>query len=138
MRRVLLLFLLAGMPARADLYRWVDPQTGSVKFSSVPPPASQPGVQLLPYRDNGANGAGTEAPRPAPPPAPSAPSALELRWREALAEVSAAPPGSPLAQQRLRELAGLTAELDRADPAGATQRHDEAQAALQRLLKAKP
>ena len=25
-------------PAAADLYRWVDPETGSVKFSSYPPP----------------------------------------------------------------------------------------------------
>ena len=25
-------------PALADLYRWVDPQTGTVKFSSYPPP----------------------------------------------------------------------------------------------------
>jgi len=27
----------SGMAA-ADLYRWVDPETGSVKFSSYPPP----------------------------------------------------------------------------------------------------
>jgi len=26
------------MPAAADLYRWVDPESGSVKFSSYPPP----------------------------------------------------------------------------------------------------
>jgi hypothetical protein len=25
-------------PAGADLYRWVDPETGSVKYSSYPPP----------------------------------------------------------------------------------------------------
>ena len=25
-------------PALADLYRWVDPETGTVKFSSYPPP----------------------------------------------------------------------------------------------------
>jgi len=31
-----LLFLWAH-PAAADLYRWVDPETGSVKFSSYPP-----------------------------------------------------------------------------------------------------
>ena len=31
------LFAWAG-PAAADLYRWVDPQTGTVKFSSYPPP----------------------------------------------------------------------------------------------------
>lgn len=32
-----LLLAVAG-PAIADLYRWVDPETGSVKFSSYPPP----------------------------------------------------------------------------------------------------
>lgn len=34
---VLLLFLRAG-PAAADLYRWIDPETGSIKYSSYPPP----------------------------------------------------------------------------------------------------
>jgi hypothetical protein len=34
---VMLLFIWAN-PAAADLYRWVDPETGSVKFSSYPPP----------------------------------------------------------------------------------------------------
>ena len=33
----LLLFAVAH-PAIAELYRWVDPETGSVKFSSYPPP----------------------------------------------------------------------------------------------------
>ena len=28
----------APRPAAADLYRWIDPETGSVKFSSYPPP----------------------------------------------------------------------------------------------------
>lgn len=39
MKRVaLLLLLLAAPAAQAQLYRWVDPATGSTKFSSVPPP----------------------------------------------------------------------------------------------------
>ena len=38
MRILLLLATLSAVPAHADLYRWVDPQTGSVKFSSYPPP----------------------------------------------------------------------------------------------------
>jgi len=33
----MLLCLWTGQ-AGADLYRWVDPETGSVKFSSYPPP----------------------------------------------------------------------------------------------------
>ena len=120
--------------ARADLYRWVDPQTGSVKFSSVPPPESQAGVEVVPYRGNAT---------PAKPAAPAGTSAapagagLELRWRELLAEISAAPPGSPLLQQRAQEFVAVAAELDQRDPAGAERRHAETQAVLQRLQSAK-
>jgi len=35
---VAFLLSLCIAPALADLYRWVDPETGSVKFSSYPPP----------------------------------------------------------------------------------------------------
>ncbi|HEX7054753.1 MAG TPA: DUF4124 domain-containing protein [Burkholderiales bacterium] len=120
------LLLLAGASAaQADLYRWIDPQSGSVKYSSVPPPPSQRGVEVIPYREGAA---------PAPERPPSGPSALELRWRELLAEASAAPPGSPAQQQRLKELAGVSAELDRIDPAGRARRRGEAERMLQRLL----
>jgi len=45
-------------PAAADLYRWVDPDTGSVKFSSYPPPwfgdpameRRAPKVEVIPER----------------------------------------------------------------------------------------
>ena len=30
--------LIAAPSAQADLYRWVDPATGSVKLSNYPPP----------------------------------------------------------------------------------------------------
>ena len=33
-----LILLFRAGPAAADLYRWVDPESGSVKFSSYPPP----------------------------------------------------------------------------------------------------
>ena len=44
--------------AAADLYRWVDPETGSVKFSSYPPPwygdeakeRRAPKVEVIPSR----------------------------------------------------------------------------------------
>ncbi len=35
---MLLLLGIFAAPALADLYRWVDPETGSVKYSSYPPP----------------------------------------------------------------------------------------------------
>jgi len=58
MRWILLAALAAPLPAHADLYRWVDPQSGSVKFSSVPPdwygdPLREgiaPRVEVLRYR----------------------------------------------------------------------------------------
>jgi hypothetical protein len=45
-------------PAAADLYRWVDPETGSIKFSSYPPPwygdpakeRRAPKVEVIPER----------------------------------------------------------------------------------------
>ena len=65
--------LACAGPAAADLYRWVDPESGSVKYSSYPPPwygddAKQrraPKVELIP--------AGREA--VAKPEAPAKPPA---------------------------------------------------------------
>ena len=59
---------LAAFPADADLYRWIDRQSGSVKFSSTPPPwygdpekqRNAPAVEVIPYR------------APAAPPKPAA------------------------------------------------------------------
>jgi hypothetical protein len=47
-------------PAAADLYRWVDPESGSVKFSSYPPPwygdpamdRRAPKVEVIPERSS--------------------------------------------------------------------------------------
>lgn len=120
--------MLVATAAHADLYRWVDRETGSVKFSSVPPPASQAGVDVVPYR-------GPAAP---PKPAPSSASALELRWRELLAEISAtplSPGGSPELQRRMQDFGAVTSELEKLDPAGAPRRRAEAESVLQRLLK---
>ena len=68
MRNLAYCLLLAAFPAYADLYRWVDPQSGSVKFSSLPPPwygdagrqAGAPAVEVLSYQP---------PVKPAPPPA---------------------------------------------------------------------
>jgi hypothetical protein len=129
--RIALALLVLATSAHADLYRWIDPQTGSVKFSSVPPPPSQPGVEVVPYR-----GAASPA-----KPAPSATAALEQRWRELLGEIAQSAGSSAESaalQQRLRELAAANTELDRLDPAGAARRRAEAQGVLQRLLSAQP
>jgi len=55
-------------PAAADLYRWVDPETGSIKFSSYPPPwhgdpaqeRRAPKVEVIPERSR----APSSGPRP--------------------------------------------------------------------------
>ncbi len=69
MRMVIVIAALAWAgSAAADLYRWVDPETGSVKFSSYPPPwygdeAKQrraPKVEVIPTR--GDSSAKPEAP----------------------------------------------------------------------------
>lgn len=87
MRGLALLLLLCAAPALADLYRWVDPQTGSVKFSSYPPPwygdpaleKRAPRVEHIP------------AGREAPPVAPTA--GLEEK-----PGARSAPPAAPDAQ----------------------------------------
>ena len=124
--RLALALMLVATAAHADLYRWVDPQTGAVKFSSVPPPSAQPGVEVIPYRGGAA--APTQSPAAAAAP-------LELRWRELLAGISSAVPGSADLPQRLQDFAAVSTELDRVDPAGAEQRRTEARAVLQRLLE---
>jgi len=62
--------------AAADLYRWVDPETGSVKFSSYPPPwfgdpaldRRAPKVEVIPERGS-APSQGTKAEENIKPPA---------------------------------------------------------------------
>jgi hypothetical protein len=84
LRFSLLLFSLWAPSAHADLYRWVDPETGSVKFSSYPPPwygdeAKQrraPKVEHIPARGPGASVLPEPAPEvPAKPAAERKPGA---------------------------------------------------------------
>jgi hypothetical protein len=57
---VLIAILLCSGHAAADLYRWVDPETGSVKYSSYPPPwygdeaqeRRAPKVEVIPSRSD--------------------------------------------------------------------------------------
>ena len=73
-------------PAFADLYRWVDPETGSVKFSSYPPPwygdekleTRSPKVEHIPPRGPGGSTQAEPAPegtlKPTAKPAAGAPA----------------------------------------------------------------
>jgi hypothetical protein len=135
MRALSFLIALIASPVHADLYRWIDPQTGSVKFSSYPPPwygdpesaRGAPAVEVIPYRGPGAP--------PKPVAAPEKPSSvastlatLEARWASLLQFFATLPAttdfnraGSGI-QQQLEAYQALSAELDRLDPAGAQRR----------------
>jgi len=121
---VLAFFLLLVSAAHADLFRWVDPATGSVKFSNSPPPwydsGSGPAVERVP-----AQGAGASPTTAVEDSAPASVTQLRARWRELLVAVVAQP-----TPENARAFAQVAADLDRIDPAGASRRQDEAAAAL--------
>jgi hypothetical protein len=126
-RTLILLLLFAAPAAHAQLYRWVDPETGSVKFSNLPPAVSQPGVEVVPYRGPGAPGSPKHGI-----------AELESRWRALLAELGT---GQDLArggqglQQQLQAYEAVRSELDRLDPAGAARRRAESASVIQRLAR---
>jgi len=140
-----LAFLISSLWAfsvHADLYRWVDPETGSVKFSSYPPPwfgdpaqeRRAPKVEVIPERRpgqssaaeaaGGADGRGVEA--------------LEAQRRALLQQFPqvVARGGGPDAMRKYVEsYAALSEQLDRLDPARAELRRAELQAAMDRIIK---
>ena len=137
MRFVLLIAMLATTPVYADLYRWVDPQTGSVKYSSYPPPwfgqpaleINAPATEVVVYRPPG-------APKPTAEPAkPSAGAsvlaALETRLAGLTQFFSALPSNTDFSragsgiQQQLEAYQAVAAELDRLDPGGAARRRQQ-------------
>jgi hypothetical protein len=144
---VAILMLAWTGAAAADLYRWVDPETGSVKFSSYPPPwygdAQQerraPKVQVIPSGQpaSAAEPVAPEGPAEARPvaeaagkPASPAASALEDRRKalakqlsDGIATLLAAPPGEgarPFADlsRKASEYRSVESSLQATDPAG--------------------
>ena len=130
--------LFAAASAHADLYRWVDRETGTVKFSNTPPPwygdpekeRGAPAVEVLRYRTPGA------ASKPSPEAegaaaAARAIAALEARWTELLRFFASLPPSTdfsragPGFRQQIEAYQALFAELDRLDPAGAQRRRTQ-------------
>ena len=136
MRIVWLLAILA-FPAHADLYRWIDPESGSVKISSLPP--SDPTVQPEVVRYTGPAGLARPAPPAgAPPTATASTFELESRWRALLAQITGLTPedfnrGGEGLRQQIVAYEAVRTELDRLDPAGAARRRTEAQGLLERL-----
>ena len=123
--------MLVAASAHAQLYRWVDPDSGSVKFSSLPPSDARVQAEVVTPR------AGALPKAPTAPPAQQV-APLETRWRESLAQLMALSPQA-LARmneglrQQLEAYQALSSELDRIDPDGAARRRDEALALMQRF-----
>lgn len=143
MRFLVAAALLTALPAQADLYRWRDPQTGSIKFSNLPPPwyadpekaAGAPFVEVVPDLSPRRSSAGPQAApaNPASAAAQGALSALEAQFAGLLQYFRTIPTradfdrtGAAL-QQQAELYRAVSAELDRQDPAGAARRRALAQ-----------
>ena len=142
-----LCFLVFSSWVRADLYRWVDRETGSVKYSNFPPPwygdplreGANPAVEILRHQ------------APAKPPAekgvekgvekPPATAQLEERWRSMLQFLSSLPQrpdfdrSGQVLQQQVQALQAARAELDRLDPNGMARRRAEETTVLEQLRR---
>lgn len=128
MKIFFLLLFFASFAARADLYRWVERGSGSVKYSSTPPPwygdpereRGAPAVEVLRYPAAGKPAAGPAS------PAGRQSVELEARRTDLLKFFYALPPTTDLASPGVREQVQLylaiSAELDRLDPPGASRR----------------
>jgi hypothetical protein len=145
MRLLLLALALHALPAQADLYRWIDRDTGSVKYSSSPPPwygdeereRGAPAVEVIRYR----GAAARPAPAPASAAQASAVAGLEARWSNLVQFFATLPPGTDFAragpgiQQQLEQYQALSAELDRLDPGGAARRRSYEASAFEAIRR---
>jgi hypothetical protein len=134
--------LLIWIPqARADLYRWIDPETGSVKLSSYPPPwygdpeqeRRAPKVEHIPAR----KAAAEQAPGAAPG---NSLEGLEERRKRVMQQLVVLPTQQDFQRagvglkQHLDAYAAVVAEMDKLDPKGADRRRVEAQPLLEKLI----
>ncbi|MGH8723399.1 MAG: DUF4124 domain-containing protein [Burkholderiales bacterium] len=146
MKVLVLLAGLVALPAHADLYRWIDRETGSVKYSNFPPPwfgdpekeRRSPAVEVIPYRDpRAAKPAATDKPSPAA----AAIAGLQARWTELARSFAALPAttdferAGPGLRQQIEAYQVLSAELDRLDPAGAARRRAQEPAVVEVLRR---
>jgi hypothetical protein len=136
----------AAPAAHADLYRWIDPQSGSVKYSSSPPPwygdsqqqAGAPPVEVIRHRAPAPQKPAGSAPQKPAPPASLA--ALEAQRASLMQFFAALPAGTDATtgagiQQQLEAYQALGAELDRLDPAGIPRRRDQDADVFERLRR---
>jgi uncharacterized protein DUF4124 len=127
--RTLLLLAAVSLPAHADLYRWVDPATGSVNLSNIPPADPRVRAEVLPYSGPGAAKPGATA---------SNVPALEAQFNALYAELASVPPQSFRSapaelREQMRAYEALRRDLDRVDPAGAPRRAAASLALAQRV-----
>lgn len=146
------ILLLAG-PAAADLYRWIDPETGSTKYSSYPPPwygdpakaRRAPKVEVIPAgKASPARVDGEDDALPAAR-ANAGETLVELAARrktmlQQLAVLSAqtGPDRGQALSKQLEGFAALTDRMDKLDPKGAPARNAEAQALVEKIIKGVP
>jgi hypothetical protein len=131
----ILLFL--PLAAHADLYRWIDPATGAVKLSSLPPSDPRIEAEIVPFN-------APPAPKPSAVQKPAANTAvpeLEARRHSLLTQLMGVSPqefkqGSDGLRHQLETYEALRAELDRLDPAGVERRKAETAALAERLKQA--
>ena len=158
------LLLAASWPAHADLYRWVDAETGSVKFSNFPPSEAAAGkkplqVEVIPYGTPRAAASPQQAAAlpVAAVPVASAPAAavaaaqpqaaqdllgsLQERWRTLRNAFAVVPPKADFdraggaIQSQVEAYRTVAAELDRLDPAGAARRRQEEGGMFENFIK---
>ena len=148
--------LLCAASAEADLYRWIDPETGSVKFSSYPPPwygdaekeKRAPRVEHIPpRRPAAAPGTPVSVPGPSGLPGAATPpgtaglsvQALEEQRKRLMQELASPAARKDLQagtlRKQLESFAVVGAQLDQLDPAGAEKRRAEAQPVLEKLVQ---
>jgi hypothetical protein len=137
LRLYLALVLLLPPVTHADLFRWIDPETGSPKFSNSPPPwygdplreRNAPAVEVLPFKEAGRPRSGD------PVQGSSAVALLETRRRDLLGALQRPDPqrGAQNLQWQLEGLQAVSAELDRLDPRSAAARSLEMQDAMNKL-----
>ena len=140
MRSILLAIAFGALPAHADLYRWVDPETGAVKFSSSPPPwygdpereRGAPRVEVIPSRG--------ATPAAVAPAATGSVRALEERRADLLRRFADLPANVDLpgVRQQVASYQAISTELDRLDPAGAARRRAEEAGVLDALRRRLP
>ena len=133
--KALVLLAFVALPAHADLYRWIDPDSGSVKLSSLPPSEAGINAEVVPYKAP----ALPKTPAAVPArPAATAIQALQAKWSEILTQITGLSPqdfqrGGEGLKQHLEAYEAVRVELDRIDPAGAARRRADSASVLERI-----